>query len=212
MLAPLFPYMLGAAISPMLLVTTIMLLGSSQKPKLKTAVFGLAALLTIAIIGFVLFFVIHMGAQRGAPSVSDGIIHIVAGLLILILAWKAWRRGPASARPKKHTKQSILAFFVLGIGLMATNITTIAMYLPAAAELAHNQASAPTRLTSYLLMVLFSVLPILIPLGLVVLLGKHGDSLLALLSRFMQRFGYLVTAGFFVILGVYVVYKGVVLL
>ncbi len=203
--------MLGAAISPLLFVTTILILSSRQKPKLKATSFFLGALLSIGLVGFVIFFLVHIGAQKGISSHSSDLLHIGVGLLLLWLAWRNLTKRKKKSQADKRAKKSALplaGFFAVGIGLMLSNVTTLAMFVPAAVELSSHGATLSTRLVVLTLMILFAMLPALVPIVLVVFIGRAGDVLLARLSEIMQRQGNMITAIFFALIGFYCITRG----
>jgi hypothetical protein len=207
MLLQIVPYMLAAAVSPFLLIVVIMVLAQPVKPKLQAFVMALGALTSAIAIGTVLFFVIHFGLSHAKPSASADIFHIIIGLSLFWLAWHAYHKGPAK-KPKDKAGRSFWGDYALGVALMATNITTLIMFVPAATDL--QNSPGVERLAGLCMMIFGAMLPILIPLLILVVLGKAGDSILDKLGTFMHRYGHLVTAIFIAVIGLYVLLKGLI--
>lgn len=208
MLLQIMPYALGAAVSPLLLVTSILILSQPKRPKQQCFVFSLGALVMITTIALLLFFVMHVRAQASDPTMTADIVHIVAGIALLALAAHSWHKGSAANKPARVSSHASYAkAFVLGLALMLGNFTTIIMFIPAGVEL---QASGDAvRSAGLVLMVLFAMLPIWLPLLLVTAMGKRGEKLLGALSSFMAKHGHEVTAGFVGLIGLYVLLRGI---
>lgn len=208
MLLQIMPYAFGAAVSPLLLVTSILILSQPKRPKQQCFVFSLGALATITTIALLLFFVMHVRAPASDPTMTADIIHIVAGIALLALAAHSWHRGSAANKPARVSGHASYAkAFVLGLALMLSNFTTIIMFIPAGVEL--QTAGDAVRSAGLVLMVMFAMLPIWLPLLLLTAMGKRGEKLLGALSRFMAKHGHEVTAGFVGLIGLYVLLRGI---
>lgn len=206
MLIEITPYILGAMVSPVLLAATVMLLAQPKKPLQKTAFFLLGGLATASVVGGIVFFAAHARGQGAKPSFSDSAIHIVVGLVLLVLAARIWRK---KKKPTKATNKKVhySRDFILGMVLMATNFTSLIMFLPAGLEL--QRATLDTRVTGVALLVVATTVAIWLPLLLVAIMGKHGRKLLAAMSRFMDKYGQQVSGGMIGIIALYVLYKGI---
>lgn len=207
-LAKILPYILGAAISPVLLVMALYLLSLPTKPVKKTLLYLLSAAVTIAIITFVIIFATNINPNP-APG-KDLLPHIIIGILLIALAIWIYKRGPSKADKSSVKSQGSLRFLILGAGLMLTNFTTIAMIFEIAIELRANQIVGQEKNLYFLLTVLSSILPILLPLLILLLAGKYADSILKYLSSFMSKYSNVVTSVFFGLLGVFSIIKPLV--
>lgn len=207
MLIEIMPYLLGAAISPLLLATTVLLLAQPQKPLQKTVVYLLGALNSAALIGGAIFFLLHSRSEAMAsrPTLSDALIHILLGVVLLVLAMKMWHKPPKPAKVNRQVHYS--RDFLLGAGLMSLNFTSLIMFVPAGLELQY--ASGDIKVTGFLLLIAASTLAIWLPLLLVVALGKRGQRLLKVANTFMARHGQQVSASLIGAIALYVIYRGV---
>lgn len=207
MLLQIMPYVLGAMISPVVLATTVILLAQHDKPLQKTGFFLLGGLLTASVVGSIIFFAAHARVEGSKPSLSDSVIHIIVGLVLLLLAVRIWHKKKKPAKKAASKKVHYSRDFILGLVLMASNFTSLIMFVPAGLEL--QRAALDTRLTGLVMLILASTLAIWLPLLLVVMLGKHGQKLLASMDRFMARYGQQVSGGMIGVIALYVLYKGV---
>ena len=207
-LVKILPFILGAAVSPVLLVTTLYLLSLIDDPVKKALMFLLGGSITIGLITFLIFFTTNIN-PKPAPN-KDLLPHLIIGVLLLFLAYGIYRRGPAKAHKGKAKKQGMLRYASLGFLLMVTNFTTIAMIFEVALEVRANQIIGTAKLLYLAATVLSSVLPILLPLLILFLAGKKSGLILKDLSGFMQKYSHVVTAVFFAVLGIYSIIKPLV--
>jgi threonine/homoserine/homoserine lactone efflux protein len=206
MLFEIFPYVVGAAVSPVVLATCVLLLAQPQKPIQKTFAYALGGTLAATVIGTAIFLTVHAKSQAAMPTFSASVIHVMVGLVLLGLAVKVWRKTPKKAR-RVSKKVHYGRDFGLGILLMASNFTSLIMFVPASLDLQH--APADTRLTALILLITASTLAMWLPLFFVVVSGKHGRKLLKSMSKFMAAHGQQVSGGLIGFIAIYVLYKGI---
>ena len=111
-LVKILPFILGAAVSPVLLVTTLYLLSLIDDPVKKALMFLLGGSITIGLITFLIFFTTNIN-PKPAPN-KDLLPHLIIGVLLLFLAYGIYRRGPAKAHKEKAKKQGLLRYASLG--------------------------------------------------------------------------------------------------
>ena len=204
----ILPYILGAAVSPILLVTTLYILSQSISPIKKTALFLLSATLTIGIVTLFIFFTTNFNPNP-APN-KDLLPHIIIGILLLFLAYGIYKKGPAKPKKQNDQKQTWWGYLALGFVLMITNFTTIAMIFEVALELRADKIVGITKIFYLFATVLSSIFPIILPLIILVLAGKRSKDILSSLSGFMQHYAHIVTAIFFTILGLFSILKPII--
>jgi len=199
------PFIIGAAISPVLLVMTLFILSRPVAPAKKSLLFLLGSTVTITLIGTIIFFTTTV---RPDPSPSKDLLpHIIIGLLLLFLAFNILRQGPAKAENKPQKNDSPIKYLTLGAILMVTNFTTIAMVFALALELRSSGILGAEKFMYLAAVIIFSLLPIILPLLVLALAGKRSADILEKLSSFMQRYAHIATAVFFALMGVYVLLK-----
>jgi len=201
----IFPFIFGAAISPVLLVTVLYILSRPTQPIKKALVYLLAGIITISTITAIIFYSTQIRPEP-APR-NDLIPHLIIGFLLLFLAIDIYKKGPSKKKPKETKGRGLIGFFGLGVLLMLTNFTTIAMIFEVALDLRQLQILGTQKLFYLLITVFFSILPILLPLFILLIAGKNSEKILEKLSGFMQKYAHIVTSAFFAILGAYVLLK-----
>ncbi len=199
------PFIIGTAISPIVLMMTLYVLARPAKPIQKTLVFLLGSLVSIGLITAVIFYTTTFNPNPSPHS--DLLPHLIIGALLLFLAFNTYRRGPGKAKAEPEKTKGLIAYFTLGAVIMATNFTTIAMIFEVALDLRESAIQGLEKNIYLLATIIFSLLPILLPLLVLLLAGKHSATILDKLSLFMQRYAYIVTATFFATLGVYTLLK-----
>jgi hypothetical protein len=201
----IFPFILGAAVSPILLVTALYILSRPTDPIKKSLTYLAGATITISVISGMVFYTTII---RPNPTPHKDLIpHGIIGLLLLLLAFDIYRHGPAKAERNDDKKKGVLRFFWVGVALMFTNFTTIAMIFEVALGLRANGINGGGKIIYLIVTILFSLVPILAPLLVLVLFGKRSTQILEKLSKFMQKDAYIVTSVFFAILGAYSLIK-----
>lgn len=203
----ILPFIVGAAISPVLLVTSLLILSQPKRPVSKTIAYLVGSAVTITAITFV---VLYIATIRSVPSGSKEVIpHIIIGLLLILLAINIYRRGPT--KPHKNTKHSnkkgLIGYLILGVVLMVTNVTTIAMVFAIAVEIRSGDVSGISKMFYFIATIFASLLPILLPLTVLALAGKHSAAILKSLSGFMKQYAHIITAIFFGLLGLFSLLK-----
>jgi hypothetical protein len=201
----IFPFIFGAAISPVLLVTVLYILSRPTQPIKKALVYLLAGTITISTITAIIFYSTQIRPEP-APR-NDLIPHLIIGFLLLFLAIDIYKKGPSKKKPKETKGRGLIGFFGLGVLLMLTNFTTIAMIFEVALDLRQLQILGTQKLFYLLITVFFSILPILLPLFILLIAGKNSEKILEKLSGFMQKYAHIDTSAFFAILGAYVLLK-----
>lgn len=158
----IFPFIFGAAISPVLLVTVLYILSRPTQPIKKALVYLLAGTITISIISVLIFYSTQIRPEP-APR-NDLIPHMIIGFLLLFLAFDIFKKGLSKKKLKDTKGRGLVGFFGLGVVLMLTNFTTIAMIFEVALDLRQLQIFGLEKLAYLIITVFFSLLPILIPL------------------------------------------------
>ena len=201
----ILPFIIGAAVSPILLVTVLYILARPTQPIKKSLFYLLGGTLTISIISAVIFYSTEI---RPTPSPRNDLVpHMIIGFLLLFLAFDIYKKGPAKNEHKTRKNTGMFAYFGIGVLLMLTNFTTIAMIFEVALGLRQFGITGSSKLLYLLVTVLFSILPILLPLLVLALAGNKSEKILDKLSEFMAKNAYIVTSVFFAILGIYSLLK-----
>jgi threonine/homoserine/homoserine lactone efflux protein len=204
----ILPFAIGSAISPLILTASIFAISEPEQPLAKSLAYFLGAAISITVIGS-LIILLNLGAKKvaGQPSMVDTTFQLVGGIALVMFAIRQIVKKPSAKKEKTTKSSSVWEYFLLGIGLMMVNTSTIILYFPAAVVLTHESASNTARISALTVMILFSLIPAAIAPFLLVVLGKRAEPVLHRLSVLVKRYGRIVIAVIFGLIGVGLLYK-----
>ncbi len=143
----------------------------------------------------------------GADPVSAGVRLVLAAVLLAIGARALHREGPtASTSPGG---QSLGRSFGLGIALMAGNLTSLVLYLPALQDLARSGLAAGPLAALVLLVSLVTLAPSLLPPVVLVLTGAWGRARLEKLCHWTLAHQGRINGGLCFLFAAYLGWSGV---
>ncbi len=211
--AALLPLALGAAVSPVVLMTEVLALSSAERPKLKGwLVVAGSGLILVAYELAILFVGAHLSANKRPHHLEDAIVGLGAAALLGWLLLKGWRsrgtnKGPGVLGRLAGAKPG--AFFGIGMLIMLTNASTLILVLPAVRLINHAHVSGAEQAAALGLLTVFGLLPALAPAVLVSALGASGARLSAALNRFVEAHAAQLTMGLEAVFLVYFLVKGI---
>lgn len=210
--AKVLPLALGAAISPVILLLQVATLASPRYAVRRALVVLGATALVVALVMVAVVVTDHQATTvPKADPVVGGWIKVV--LAILLLAG-AVRVALAKAPEEKSPSASDLAdvkvhagrYFLLGVGAMVTNITTIVLLVPATRDAATADLASGDRLVVLAAVFVITLFPAYAPLLVLAALGKRGPRALAAMSVWLHAHHKAVTVvvslGFSLYLGI----------
>ena len=212
------PLALGGAISPVVLLVQLATLASRSHPISRSLIVLGANALVVAVVVVVVVVGDHRTAVGATPSGTGDVvgawIRIVLAVLLLATAVRlllvgdkdssdesdADRAADTSAEPLRA-----LRFFLLGIGAMASNATTLVLLIPAVHTVATSGLRGTQELSLYVSISAIVLLPSYLPLLGLGALGKRGPAALNALSTWLRRHNravqIVISLGFAVFLG-----------
>ena len=209
--AKVLPLALGAAISPIILLLQVATLASPRYP-VRRALIVLVA--TATVVAGVMLAVTLTDHQAAAPPATDAVvggwIQIVLAILLLAVAiHTALAPAPEErAAPVDGSDASVHAvrYFLLGVGAMVTNLTTIVLLIPATHDAATAAITSGDRLLVLAVVFLIVLFPAYAPLLALAALGHRGPTVLAAFGEWLrvhkQTVAVVVSLGFAVYLGI----------
>ncbi len=216
LLAIVVPLALGAAISPTLFALEVLILSGRRHPVARAwALSGGAAAVLIAfsVLGLTLLRNLHSGHHNRSPT--DASIELAAGALLLLLAARALYSRKTAAESHNDRAQGRLAdtptILFVGVGAlgMLVNFSTLLLFLPALHEISRSPVSLAGKGAAWLLLVMITLLPVLIPVTLVVMLGRRASPLLDRLNTFVANHSRQITITIEVLFAAVLIWKGI---
>ncbi len=191
LLAQTLPLALGAAVSPIVLAITVaMLTGEGRGPRALAFLAG-AAVPLVVIASAILIFGSRLSFRLPA-GVLGPLDLLFAGLLLFIGVRALWRqlRGAPAGRPGSHDEHRNVAparAFAIGLGSMATNFTSLILFLPAMKEVAAASLPLDLRTIVAALVVAIVLSTIWLPLALSVVAPRLVDAMLKDVAAFFEK-------------------------
>ncbi len=208
----MLPLALGAAVSPLLLVGQLRTLttpGSGVKQS-----WAYAAGNALVVVGWALVGLGSGGSLPDRPAagpdpVSAGLHLLLAALLLAIGVRSLHRDGGTGSTAPGPTGASLARSFALGAALMAGNLTSLVLYLPALQDLARSGLATGPLAAMVLLVSLITLAPSLLPPVVLLLTGAWGLARLGQLCRWTLAHQGQINAGLCFVFAAYLGRSGV---
>ncbi|MFM7062495.1 MAG: GAP family protein [Actinomycetes bacterium] len=205
-LAPLMvrvgPLALGAACSPAVLLVQMMVLTRGTARVARAWLYALGTLTMTAVWMACGILAFQATGQRPAPSpearTTSAVVHLVGAALLLALALRNFYTPESEVSEDKvgadEAAPHYLKAFVLGIGIMAANVTTVVLLLPATHTVAASRAEVPAKALACAVLAVAAAAPALLPPLLVALGGPAGRRRLDRTAAWMQQHQHRINA------------------
>jgi len=194
----LLPQALGAAVSPLLLLGQLAQLIGSDTLRLqlrRSAAYLLGASLVVVIWSWIGGWIANRLPQnQGGPDPVAAVVQLMLGLALACMSLRILVRNEngslaveatdtAEAKPASlGLKRALLS----GTSLMAVNLTSLVLFLPASQDIGRSGLPWPVRLSAWLVLDLLTLLPVWFPPLLLLLSGTAGHRLLCSLGSWVQ--------------------------
>lgn len=209
MLALLFkiiPLEIGVLIgSPMILVLTLFLLGSTHK--IRSVVFFLGNLLiaiTVSVLGLSLGNNFQENLQ---PTTLRSALDLVFGIFFLIFSIKVLF---SKDKPILNEGESpkLFRWFLVGFLISLTNFDSVLLSLAAGKLIGEAPASYITKIILIIINILFFTLPIGLPIILYICMPKIARPFLEKINQLVLKYNRYILSIMFLAFGIYFIYKG----
>lgn len=188
LLAETIPLALGAAVSPIVLAITIAMLTGPGRTARALAFLSGESIPLLVLAGLLLVFgaAVSFKASPGAMAVID----LVFGAVLLLVGLRALGRelaergapadpGDLAELHQQHSGTPPGRAFAIGVGSMATNFTSLILYLPAMKTVAGSPLPLPDRLTVTVLLIVVVLSTVWLPLLLSLAAPDTADRVLS---------------------------------
>jgi len=206
------PLALGAAFSPTVLAISLLIL-SGPHGRARMGIFTVTNVATLAAIGVAWVFLLKhstAGGDSASKDAATATVDTTLGMILLIIGARAALREPR-AKEQHDTSEAEPAlgkYALLGVVMMLSNLTTLALFLPAAKEIAIAGVSAPQRIGVLAMLVVIATVTAWGPLLMSVAAPTAADRVLSSLDRFTTRHAKAITVTVCFGFGAYLIVKG----
>jgi hypothetical protein len=207
LLAEVVPLALGAAIAPSILTLELLALGTDVAPRRR----GWA--ITVGYLaGLLAWEVVALALTRGVGG-SDtepewtAFVRLAAAAALVVAGVVTVVRGPSDkvTRQLSPAKPDLTAFFGVGAAVMLTNLTTLALFLPAVHLIGASGLAIEGRALALAIVVAIAMIPALVPPLAASIVGAPAQRVLAAMNAWLIRHsravGAVVCFGFAILLG-----------
>ena len=177
------PMAVGVALSPIPVAAVIMILMAAQA-RTSAPAFLLGWMLGILTVGFIVFLVPGIDTARGEPTALSGLIRIVLGITLLLLAVRQWhqRSGADELRevPKvlAHLDQvGVIQSSVTGFLLSSVHPKNLGLSAAGAAAIDASMLDPVAQVIALLLFSVIASLTIAIPVAGYFLVGPSAEAM-----------------------------------
>lgn len=186
LLAAVLPLALGAALSPTFLLMQVVVLtaGPGSLARGWALALGSMTMLSVISLGGLSLLARLPDFASGVPSLAEAVILMAAGGFLLGFGIVRWRRPP-HPRPGRSRFAEVVdarppVLFGVGALRMATNASTLALYIPALHAITHASAPLAAKVLSFAILFLLTETAVLAP---VLAVTIRGDAAKPYLNR-----------------------------
>lgn len=204
----ILPFAVGVAVSPVPIAAVIVML-FTPRAKTNGPAFLTGWVIGLLIVGFVVLSVPGMEASSGGPSTTSGVIRGVLGVLLLVVAVRAWRKRPASGETAEAPTwiDAIDGFgmgksFGMGFLLSAVNPKNLLLVVAAVTTISAAGLSGGDETTALLLFTLIASITVSVPVIGYLIAGERADDVLAAAKDWLIQNNSVVMAVLMLVFGV----------
>ena len=185
-ISAVIPFAVVVAISPLAIVAIILVLFSARA-RVNSILFTVGWIVGVAVVGTVIYLLADAGDVSSGGSGSDTSywIKLVAGILLVLFAFRHWRKRPGAgeevAQPKWLSSIDTLTPVKTGglaVGLAALNPKNLALTLAAGTSLAQAGVSGDEATVGLVVFVAIASIGIIVPVVLYFVGGERAVGIL----------------------------------
>lgn len=211
------PLALAAAVSPTVLTVTILLLSSTDHPRLKTSAYLLGAAVAVIVIGIIALMIsTAAGTKPAHPSAASALIDIALGVLLLAVGVRQFTKKPKPKKPEeaqekkgqKSLGSQVFEEGALGVAMIASDYTSLVFYVAAAKQTTDAKLPAVEAIVPMAIVALGILAPIILPLGATLIAPGTSRRFLDAVNGLVKQDGRYIAGIVAFIFGIYLLYKG----
>ena len=219
LLFSLSPFIIGSAVVPVQIIIDILLLKSPKQGLLKASAY-VGGMTTLRLLQGLIFGLILTNSSGASAEESSGkglvvsTLLLVLGILLLITAYKQWRKDddPDAPPPKWLTmidSLTPLKAFGIGFGLLLVGGKFWVFTLGAIGMIGEAQLGQPTSTVAFLLFVLLAESLLLLPILIRMIIPEQSKSLLEATSAWLTRYNRPIVIAVSLVFGLLFLYSGI---
>lgn len=196
----MIPLALGAAVSPLVFVGGIAVM-TGPGPLRHGGAYALGVAIPLLAVTAVALILGHAFSLPEASDAVKGWIDVGFGLTLVLLGVRTLSRPTAPAKPQKRPEgQGLGRFVAMGAGLMASNVTTFVLYIPALKLIQESGVDAAEEAATIALVLAITMALVLVPLAVVAIAPQASGRVLTRagdwLTAHNRRIGIVLCFGF----------------
>jgi threonine/homoserine/homoserine lactone efflux protein len=207
----------GVALSPVPIIAVVLMLGT-PRARADGPAFVVGWVVGLAVVGTIVLLAASGGdaSQRGEPATWVGVVQLVLGGLLVLLAVKQWRGRPHEAGEAALPKwmQAIDSFGpgkALGMGVLLSGVNpkNLILTLGAAAAIAQTGIETGQQAVALAVFILIGTLGPGLPVAIYFLMGARAEHVLDELKRWMAGHNAAIMAVLCLVIGTKLIGDGV---
>jgi threonine/homoserine/homoserine lactone efflux protein len=202
------PLALGAAVSPLVFLGAIAVM-TGPRPLRHGIAYAIGVALPLLAVTVVALL---LGRAFSLPEASGSVkawIDLALGAVLLALGVRALRRPTAPAKPRQRAEgEGIGRLVAMGSGLMISNVTTFALYIPALKLVEQSGSSDVDEGAAIAVLLAITMLPVLVPLAVVAVAPSASERLLTRAGDWLAAHRRTLAVALCFGFGAYLVIKG----
>ncbi len=182
----ILPLAIGVALSPIPIIAVILML-FSRNARSTSLGFLLGWFLGVTIVGTAIVFLANPAQQAtgGEASPMSAIVHILLGVLLLVAAWRNWKKRPKPGEQVEMPKwmssiDSMSAGKALGLGalLAGVNPKNLALIVAAGVVIAAAGLTTSQTITALIIFILLACVSVAAPVIVYLVMGEKAQPML----------------------------------
>lgn len=212
------PIALIASISPTTFAVMIVLLSLSKKPKTNGLGFLIGSLIIILLAALLGIFVAESAflVDYNNISILPAWMNVILGLVLFSYGVKTSFKKEydtneeAENRLKdKYQSYGFWGSVLLAMGIFILNLITTILVFFSGSQIGISNVNLVDKIISMILLVAITLLLVEIPILICFLVPQRAENILSKLNRWIHKNGHYLTAGLAIIIGIYLLFKGI---
>jgi cytochrome c biogenesis protein CcdA len=207
-LLQILPLALAASLSPTGLLFVTAILGGKGNARKNALLFVIGGTLFLVVLGLVIMSVFnHTVVPSEHHKRLSALIDIIFGVLIILIVWSSLVFKRTRKATKKKTRNR--PYIIVGFLFMMINTSTNIPFAAASKIIADSGLPVQEIAVLFTLLVVITISMFAFPVIYSYVAPERSEVILGRARSLMQRYGALLTRAFFLVVGAYLIGKGI---